>query len=114
MKIMILGGDGFSGWPTSLHLSRRGHGVLILDNLSRRSIDDELSVMSLTPIQPIQTRLDAWREVSGNTIEFQNVDVARHYERLLEIGWCPGNVEKLVFSQNPNGISDNFGCFQRS
>ncbi|HZV06532.1 MAG TPA: NAD-dependent epimerase/dehydratase family protein [Gemmataceae bacterium] len=85
MKIMILGGDGFSGWPTSLHLSRRGHDVLILDNLSRRRIDDELGVMSLTPIQPLETRLAAWREVSGNTISFQNVDVARHYDRLLEI-----------------------------
>jgi UDP-sulfoquinovose synthase len=85
MKIMILGGDGFSGWPTSLHLSRRGNDVVILDNLSRRSIDGELGVMSLTPIQPIHTRLVAWHEVSGNTIEFQNVDVARHYDRLLEL-----------------------------
>jgi UDP-sulfoquinovose synthase len=82
---MILGGDGFSGWPTSLHLSRRGHDVLILDNLSRRRIDDELGVMSLTPIQPLETRLAAWREVSGNTISFQNVDAARQYDRLSEI-----------------------------
>ncbi len=84
MRIMILGGDGFSGWPTSLHLSRRGHDVLILDNLSRRKIDNELDVMSLTPIQSLETRLDAWREVSGNTIEFRNVDVAHQYDRLLE------------------------------
>ncbi len=85
MNIMILGGDGFSGWPTSLHLSRRGHDILILDNLSRRRIDNELGVMSLTPIQPLETRLNAWREVSGRTIAFQNVDVARHYDRLLEL-----------------------------
>lgn len=85
MKIMVLGGDGFSGWPTSLHLSRRGHDVLILDNLSRRDIDNELGVMSLTPIQPLETRLAAWREVSGRVIEFQKVDVARHYDRLLEL-----------------------------
>ncbi len=84
MKILILGGDGFSGWPTSLHLSRRGHDVLILDNISRRRIDDELGVMSLTPIQPLDTRLVAWHEVSGREIQFQNVDVARHYDRLLE------------------------------
>ncbi len=85
MKIMILGGDGFSGWPTSLHLSRRGHDVLILDNLSRRKIDNELGAMSLTPIQSVETRLDAWREVSGNAIAFQHVDVAHHYNRLLEL-----------------------------
>ena len=85
MNIMILGGDGFSGWPTSLHLSRRGHEVLILDNLSRRRIDDELGVMSLTPIQSLETRLAAWHEVSGKVIAFQNVEVARQYDRLLEL-----------------------------
>jgi UDP-sulfoquinovose synthase len=85
MKIMVLGGDGFSGWPTSLHLSRLGHDVLIVDNLSRRRIDDELGVMSLTPIQPLETRLATWREVSGKTIAFQNIDVARQYDRLLEV-----------------------------
>lgn len=85
MRIMVLGGDGFSGWPTSLHLSQRGHDVLILDNLSRRKIDDELGVLSLTPIQALETRLAAWREVSGQTIAFQKVDVARHYDRLLEV-----------------------------
>ncbi|MGH7172339.1 MAG: NAD-dependent epimerase/dehydratase family protein, partial [Gemmataceae bacterium] len=76
---------GFSGWPTSLHLSRRGHDVLILDNLSRRRIDTELAAMSLTPIQPLEVRLAAWREVSGKEIAFQNVDVARQYDRLLEL-----------------------------
>jgi UDP-sulfoquinovose synthase len=85
MRIIILGGDGFSGWPTALHLSRRGHDILILDNLSRRDIDDELGVKSLTPIQPIETRLAAWQEVSGRSIAFQKVDAARHYDRLLEV-----------------------------
>ena len=40
MKIIVLGGDGFCGWPTALHLSARGHDVVIVDNLSRRKIDD--------------------------------------------------------------------------
>ena len=57
MRIMILGGDGFCGWPTSLHLSDRGHDVLIVDNLSRRCIDVEMEVQSLTPIQPMGVRL---------------------------------------------------------
>jgi UDP-sulfoquinovose synthase len=85
MKIIVLGGDGFSGWPTSLHLSRRGHDVLIIDNLSRRRIDGELGVMSLTPIQPLETRLAAWSEVSGQAIAFHNVDVARDYDHLLDL-----------------------------
>jgi UDP-sulfoquinovose synthase len=50
VKILVLGGDGFCGWPTSLHLSNIGHDVTIVDNLSRRAIDIELEVQSLTPI----------------------------------------------------------------
>jgi UDP-sulfoquinovose synthase len=83
MNIMILGGDGFSGWPTSLHLSNIGHDVLILDNLSRRNIDNELEAFSLTPIQPMGTRISAWKEISGNDIAFKNVDIAKQYDRLL-------------------------------
>ena len=85
MKVMILGGDGFCGWPTALHLSNLGHEVVILDNLSRRNIDNELEAGSLTPIQPIGTRLKAWREVSGETIGFYNLDIAQEYERLLHV-----------------------------
>jgi len=68
MKIIVVGGDGFCGWPTSLHLSNLGHDVFVLDNLSRRKIDIELEVNSLTPIQPVSTRLEAWKEVSGREI----------------------------------------------
>lgn len=50
-KVIVLGGDGFCGWPTSLHLSDQGHDVVIVDNLSRRNIDTELGCSSLTPIQ---------------------------------------------------------------
>ncbi|MGO7208299.1 NAD-dependent dehydratase, partial [Rhizobium ruizarguesonis] len=50
MKIAVMGGDGFIGWPTSLHLSDAGHDIHILDNLSRRWIDTELGVQSLTPM----------------------------------------------------------------
>jgi hypothetical protein len=49
-KVMVLGGDGFCGWPTSLYLSDRGHDVVIVDNLSRRKIDLDLGCDSLTPI----------------------------------------------------------------
>src|SRR5258708_2736477 len=83
MRIIILGGDGFCGWPTALHLSQLGHDILIVDNLSRRNIDNELEVSSLTPIQPMGTRLDAWMEVSGSKVEFRNLDVARDYQCFL-------------------------------
>ena len=85
MKILLVGGDGFCGWPTSLHLSALGHDILILDNLSRRKIDVELEVASLTPIQSISTRLSAWKEVSDRDIRFKNLDVAQDYSGLLSI-----------------------------
>ena len=85
MKVFVLGGDGFCGWPTSLHLSQLGHDVVVLDNLSRRNIDNELEAGSLTPIQPMGERVKAWREVTGRTIRFERVDVAQDYPRLLEL-----------------------------
>jgi len=85
MRVLVLGGDGFCGWPTSLYLSDRGHDVTILDNLSRRKIDVELEVDSLTPIRPISDRLRAWREVSGREIGFINIDLATEYDRLASV-----------------------------
>lgn len=83
--VIVLGGDGFCGWPTSLRLSQEGYDVVIIDNLSRRNIDNELEVESLTPIRPMGTRLQAWAEVSGRHIEYYNFDVAHNYERLLDV-----------------------------
>src|SRR5579863_6139865 len=85
MKIIVLGGDGFCGWPTSLHLSNIGYDVVIVDNLSRRKIDVELEVESLTPISPLGVRLEAWAEISGKTIPSSQFDIAEHYHRLLTL-----------------------------
>ncbi len=85
MKVIILGGDGFCGWPNALYLSRRGHEVIIVDNLSRRKIDIELEVDSLTPIQPIGERIRIWKELTGKEIGFHNFTVGEHYHRLLTL-----------------------------
>lgn len=85
MKVFVLGGDGFCGWPTSLHLSNLGHDVVILDNLSRRNIDNELEAGSLTPICSMGVRLSTWKSVTGNVIEFQNIDIAQEYDRFLAL-----------------------------
>jgi len=85
MKVFVLGGDGFCGWPTSLFLSKRGYDVTIIDNLSRRKIDIELGVQSLTPIATIEQRLTAWEEVTGKAIAFHDFDVSEHYHRLLTL-----------------------------
>ena len=84
MKIAILGGDGFCGWPASLFLSDQGHEVAIVDNLSRCAIDAELGAESLTPIASIEERLAAWKEVSGKDISFVNIDIAQDYAGLVE------------------------------
>lgn len=85
MRILVLGGDGFCGWPTALHLSNLGHQVHIVDNLSRRNIDNELETNSLTPISNMSIRLKAWSDISGNSIEFSNFNIASDYEKLLSM-----------------------------
>lgn len=85
MKIAVLGGDGFVGWPTSLHLSALGHEIHIVDNLSRRWIDTELGVQSLTPMDSIQERTRVWHQETGRRIRFHLIDLARDYE--LWKGW---------------------------
>jgi len=69
MRILVLGGDGYCGWPTALYLSRRGHEVAIADNFHRRSWDHELGAQPLMPIRPLTERLGAWQRHSGKQIE---------------------------------------------
>ena len=84
MKIAVLGGDGFVGWPTVLHLSNLGHEVHIIDNLSRRWIDTELGVQSLTPMDSIQERCRIWKQETGNVIRFHLLNLATEFERLKQ------------------------------
>ena len=83
-RIIILGGDGFCGWPTSLHLSKLGHEILIIDNLSRREIDIELGTSSLTPIKSIDKRIQRWEKLTKKNIEFFNFNLSENYDLLLE------------------------------
>jgi UDP-sulfoquinovose synthase len=68
MRILVLGGDGYLGWPTALHLSQRGHDVGVLDNLVRRHYDNEMGVDTLVPIRQLQRRVATWKEVSGLSV----------------------------------------------
>ena len=69
MRILVLGGDGYCGWATALHLSRRGYEVGILDSLVRRHWDRQLLIDTLTPIAPIESRLRCWRNLTGKNID---------------------------------------------
>ena len=75
MKILLLGGDGYCGWPTALYLSDKGHDVTIVDNLIRRKWDEELGTPTLTPIRSIAERIDAWEEVSGTRLALEIGDL---------------------------------------
>jgi UDP-sulfoquinovose synthase len=68
VRILILGGDGYLGWPSAMHLSATGHDVAVVDNFLRRGMATELGAGSLTPIQSLQERVKAWHEVTGCTI----------------------------------------------
>ncbi|WP_145104308.1 NAD-dependent epimerase/dehydratase family protein [Cereibacter sediminicola] len=81
MRIAVLGGDGFVGWPTALHLSDLGHEIHIVDNLSRRWIDAELGVQSLTPMDSIQERCRIWHQETGQRLHFHLLDL-REYDRI--------------------------------
>jgi UDP-sulfoquinovose synthase len=82
MKIIVLGGDGYCGWATSLYLSAQGHSVAIVDNFIRRQWDHELGAQTLTPILPLSDRLRTWTRLTGKSIELFVGDVT-DYDFLL-------------------------------
>jgi UDP-sulfoquinovose synthase len=93
MRVLILGGDGYLGWPTAMRFSARGHEVSVVDNFSRRRWHEQHGTGSLTPIRTLEKRIEAWREVSGNTIRF--------YVGAIEDG---GFLEEVVVETRPEAI----------
>lgn len=69
MKILVLGGDGYLGWPTAMHLSARGHTVVVADNYLRRRLCREEDVDPLYAVPDLSERVTAWQAVSGHTIQ---------------------------------------------
>ncbi|MFZ0784615.1 MAG: NAD-dependent epimerase/dehydratase family protein [Candidatus Acidiferrales bacterium] len=93
MRILILGGDGYLGWPTAMYLSRRGHTVAVLDNFAKRRWEMELNVEPLIPIHTLHDRVSAWQEVGGEQIDLFVGDL-RNY----------GVVEGIVDKFRPDAI----------
>lgn len=75
MRVLVIGGDGYCGWATALYLSNRGYEVAILDNLIRRHWDAQLGADTLTPIAPIQQRLQRWKDLTGKHIDLYIGDI---------------------------------------
>lgn len=74
MRILILGGDGYLGWPQSLYLSRKGHEIAILDNFARRQFDLEQGFDSLLPISTLHERARVWKEFTGHALHLYTGD----------------------------------------
>ena len=91
MRILVLGGDGYLGWPTALHLSAAGHDVAVADNFARRGYDRELGVTSLVSIASLERRVSVWREVSGRQIDDlrRGSDRPRFHERDDRLNFVP-------------------------
>ena len=93
MKILILGGDGYLGWPTAMYLSHRGHSIGVMDNFAKRRWEMELNVEPLIPIRTLQDRVHAWRDVTGQRMELYVGDL-RNY----------GVVESVLEAFRPEAI----------
>tara|TARA_Y100000768_G_scaffold388975_1_gene389553 strand:+ start:5358 stop:6512 length:1155 start_codon:yes stop_codon:yes gene_type:complete len=87
MKIIVLGGDGYLGWPTACYFSKRGHDVLSLDNFSKKKIENENGVNSLLSTLTIQQKINIWNKNNTKKINFETCDLLNHrsiYKKLEE------------------------------
>jgi len=82
MRVLVIGGDGYCGWATALHLSNRGYEVAILDSYIRRLWDLQLGIASLTPIASLEQRVDRWKGLTGKDIPIFVCDVT-NYQALI-------------------------------
>jgi UDP-sulfoquinovose synthase len=93
VRILILGGDGYLGWPTAMSLSQAGHDVSVVDNFLRRAMSTELGADSLTPISSLHDRIGAWTDVTGK-------EIACHVGDLTD----PGFVDDLFRAEQPDAV----------
>ena len=121
MRVLILGGDGYLGWPTALRFSGKGHDVAVVDNFARRRWVEEQGGDSLTPIASLSDRIEAWKDVSGKHIESYVGDISEntfiadlvreflpdaviHYGEQPSAPWSMKSVENAVITQQSNVI----------
>src|ERR1035437_3839397 len=75
LTVLVLGADGYIGWPMAMHLSRLGHQVVAVDNLARRRWDREGGTYSLLPIKSMPQRVRRWQQLTGNRIDWRRADL---------------------------------------
>ena len=121
MRVLILGGDGYLGWPTAMRFSGQGHEVGVVDSFARRRWVEEAGSHSLTPITSLEERLQAWSEVSGKDMEPYVGDISEgtfitdvvrefepeaivHYGEQPSAPWSMRSVDNAVVTQANNVI----------
>jgi UDP-sulfoquinovose synthase len=121
MRVLILGGDGYLGWPTAMRFSGKGHDVAVVDNFARRRWHEQAGTDSLTPIASLDDRISAWHEVSGKRIESHTGDISEgtfiadtvrdfmpdtivHYGEQPSAPWSMQSVDHAVITQQANVI----------
>lgn len=108
MRICVLGGDGYLGWPTSMYLSARGHDVLIVDNLAKRGWEADCKAMPLWPVPSLQERIGCWKiaekkrgRIGG--LGFAYCDISRDYGQLEEL-FAKFRPEAIIhYAEQPSG-----------
>jgi UDP-sulfoquinovose synthase len=121
MRVLILGGDGYLGWPTAMRFSGQGHDVAVVDSFARRRWVEEAGSHSLTPITSLEERIQAWSEVSGKDMEAYVGDISEgtfitdvvrefepeaivHYGEQPSAPWSMKSVDHAVVTQANNVI----------
>lgn len=85
MRILILGGDGYLGWPTAMYFSNLGHEVAVVDNMVKRFWESEIGVQPLIPVRPFHLRAKRWEELTGKQIHFYTCDIASNHRYIYNI-----------------------------
>ena len=123
MKILILGGDGYLGWPTAMHLSEKGNDIFIVDNFIKKKIESEFGIEPLFPTKTLQERVKVWNNQSKNKIDFEIGDLLNyrflngvlvmfkpdciiHYAEQPSAPYSMGSRERAVFTQHNNVIGN--------
>ena len=123
MKILILGADGYLGWPTTMHFANEGHEVYAIDNLSKRKIESEHGVEPLNIIKPFNERIKSWNSNQKNKINYLICDLLNykvlceileefspeviiHYAEQPSAPYSMASREKAVFTQHNNVIGN--------
>ena len=84
-KILILGGDGYLGWPTAMYFSKRGHDVLIVDNMIKKHWESQIGVSPLFNLETLQNRIDTWKDITGKIIDYKIFDISNNHKQLYTV-----------------------------